>query len=67
MKPYKILLALFSITVLFACGPNKVQEEKQKRKEDSLMEIERNNALNNADKLLKQDTVSKESAGKQKK
>lgn len=67
MKPYKILLALFSITVFFACGPNKQQEEKQKRKEDSLMEIERNNALNNADKLLKQDTVSKESAGKQKK
>ncbi|MEI6124378.1 MAG: hypothetical protein WCQ95_12210 [Bacteroidota bacterium] len=69
MKSYKILLALFSLTVLFSCGPNKKEEEKQKRKEDSLMEIERNRALDNANKLLSQDTVvaAADSITKQKK
>jgi len=52
MKTIKILVAIFSLIVLVACRPNLTDEENQKKKEDSLMEIERNNALDNADKLL---------------
>lgn len=58
MKLYKIFLVIASLSVLIACGPNKQQEEKQKRMEDSLMDIQRNNALNNADKFLQQDSIS---------
>jgi hypothetical protein len=52
MNPIKIIFALFCFMALISCGPNKDEEEKQKRKEDSLMEIQRNAALNNAEQLL---------------
>jgi hypothetical protein len=58
MKTIKITLALFSFISLISCGPNKEAEEKQKRKDDSIMEIQRNAALNNAEQLLKDSTVS---------
>jgi hypothetical protein len=58
MKTLKILVAIFSLFALIACRSNLTDEENQKKKEDSLMEIERNNALNNADKLLQaQDSI----------
>jgi hypothetical protein len=43
---------IFLSFFLFACGPSKEEMDKQKRIEDSLMEIERNSALDNANKLL---------------
>jgi hypothetical protein len=52
MKTIKISLALFSLASLISCGPNKEAEEKEKRKQDSLMEIQRNAALNNAEQFL---------------
>lgn len=58
MKTLKILIAILSLATLVACRPNLADEEREKKKEDSLMEIERNNALNNADKLLQaQDSI----------
>jgi len=58
MKTLKILVAIFSLVSLVACRSNLTDEENQKKKEDSLMEIERNNALDNADKLLQaQDSI----------
>jgi len=49
------LYLCFALSLLVAgCGPSKQDQEKQKKKEDSLMEIERNNALGDADKILKQ-------------
>lgn len=58
MKTLKIVVAVFSLITLIACRQNITDEENQKKKEDSLMEIERNNALDNADKLLQaQDSI----------
>ena len=58
MKKIKIIVAFFSLFSLVSCRPNLADEEREKKKEDSLMEIERNNALNNADKLLQaQDSI----------
>jgi len=58
MKKIKIIIAVFSLFSLVSCRPNLADEEREKKKEDSLMEIERNNALNNADKLLQaQDSI----------
>lgn len=57
MKPLKIFFGLFSLFIFIACGPTQEEQEKQKKTEDSLMEIERNKALENADKLLQMDTT----------
>jgi len=43
---------LFVFLFLYSCGPSKEELAKQKRIEDSLLEIERNSALDNANKLL---------------
>jgi hypothetical protein len=68
MKTIKILLAFFSLLTLISCGSNKEAEEKQKRKEDSLMEIQRDAALNNAEQLLNDTTADvKDSLPKSKK
>lgn len=58
MKTIKISLALFLLLSLISCGPNKEAEEKEKRKQDSLMEIQRNAALNNAEQLLNDTTTT---------
>lgn len=58
MKIIKISLALFSLISLISCGPNKESEEKEKRRQDSLMEIQRNDALNNAEQLLNDTTAA---------
>ena len=58
MKNIKILLTSLSLISLVACGPGKDAEEKEKRKQDSLMEIQRNAALNNAEQLLNDSTVT---------
>jgi len=49
----KHLFFLFFVSFfLFSCGPSKEEVAKQKRIDDSLLEIERNSALDNANKLL---------------
>jgi hypothetical protein len=57
MKTLKLSLAIFSLISLISCGPNKEDEEKEKRREDSLMEIQRNAALNSAEQLLNDTTA----------
>jgi hypothetical protein len=57
MQTIKTIFALFSFISLISCGPSKEVEEKEKRKEDSLMEIQRNAAINNAEKLLNDSTA----------
>jgi hypothetical protein len=50
-----VLYFCFALSLLaVSCGPSKEELEKQKRQEDSLMDIERNSALDDADKMLKQ-------------
>lgn len=50
-----ILYLCMALTLLaVSCGPSKEEQEKEKRAEDSLMEIQRNSALDDADKILKQ-------------
>jgi hypothetical protein len=64
MKISRLILFLFVITII-ACGPSKKEEEKKKHIDDSLMEIQRNSAINNAEKFLKDSTeVPKDSARK---
>jgi len=52
-----LLYLLFVSIFLFSCGPSKEEVAKQKRIEDSLLEIERNSALDNANKLLETSTT----------
>ena len=53
MNKIKITLVLGCFATLVSCGPGKDAEENEKRKEDSLMEIQRNDAIKNAEELLK--------------
>jgi len=50
----KKVIVLFSLTLslFYSCGPSKEDQEKEKRKADSLMQTERNIAVENANKLL---------------
>ena len=41
-----------------SCGPSKEEEARLKRVDDSLMEIERNKAIINANDLLAADTAT---------
>lgn len=52
MNKIKIILVLGCFAILVSCGPGKDAEEKEKQQEDSLMEIQRNAAINNAEQLL---------------
>jgi len=40
-----------------ACGPSQEEQDKQKKTDDSLFEKDRNNALDNANKLLSADSM----------
>jgi hypothetical protein len=51
MKYFLIVTFLFSL-LLISCGPSQEERERQKRIDDSLMEIERNTALDNVDAML---------------
>jgi len=44
----------------YSCGPSKEDQEKENRKADSLMQTERNTAVENANKLLS-DTLKTDS------
>lgn len=61
----KILSLLFILMSLsfIGCGPSQEEEEKEKRRLDSLMEPERDAAIENANKLLG-DTIAKDSTAK---
>lgn len=48
-------LVMFSF---MACGPSQEEQDKQKKVDDSLFEKDRNNALDNANKLLSADSMT---------
>ncbi|HOV10139.1 MAG TPA: hypothetical protein PLT47_04475 [Bacteroidales bacterium] len=54
MNILKVFCAVFSLIALISCHPNQEKIDKQEKEKDSLMELERDKALNNADKLLEQ-------------
>jgi len=56
MKIFRLIPFLFVVAII-SCGPGKKEEEKKKHIDDSLMEIQRNSAINNAEKLLKDTTT----------
>lgn len=58
MKKIKFFLVICAFALLAACGNSKEEEDRQKRIEDSLMEIERNKALENANNLLNQEDTT---------
>lgn len=62
MKIVQIIFVVFSFSSMISCGPNKEAEEKEKRKEDSLMEIQRNAAINSAEQLLNDTTNTSDSS-----
>lgn len=70
MKKIFVVIAGMMMISFMACGPSQQEKEKQKKTDDSLFEKERNNALDNANKLLSdttpkvKDTVSKTKEGK---
>ena len=63
MKKIIGVVSLLVMGSICSCGSFKTDEkelERQKRIEDSLMEIERNDALNDADRILReQDSIAK--------
>ncbi|NTW31143.1 MAG: hypothetical protein HGB12_00660 [Bacteroidetes bacterium] len=58
MKKIFFLFAALLMLSVVSCGPSREDQEKQKRISDSLFEKERNNALDNASKLLADTTVT---------
>ncbi|HOT88603.1 MAG TPA: hypothetical protein PLC59_03940 [Bacteroidales bacterium] len=58
----KKIIVLFTLMLPFfySCGPSKEDQEKENRKADSLMQTERNTAVENANKLLS-DTLKTDS------
>ena len=57
MKKVFVLLACTIICAFISCGPSQEELDKQKRIDDSLFEKDRNNAIDNANKMLL-DTVT---------
>ncbi len=49
---------LFFCLILTSCGPSKEEEEREIRKEDSLADIQSNEALNRANALLESDSLA---------
>jgi len=52
MGKFFILISGITLVSLMACGPSQKEQEQEKKKNDSLMEFERNDAVDNANKLL---------------
>jgi len=52
MRKIFILISGITLVSLMACGNSQKEQERQKKTDDSLMESERNAAVDNANKLL---------------
>jgi len=52
------LLSVFFTLVLVSCGPSKEEEEREIKKEDSLADIQSNEAIERANQLLESDSLS---------
>jgi uncharacterized lipoprotein YehR (DUF1307 family) len=64
MKKMKKLLGLLFVLIslsIIGCGPSREEEEREKKKLDSLMEPERDAAIDNANKLLGDTTAKMDS------
>ena len=59
-----ILMSAVVMSCFVACGPSQEEQEKQKKIDDSLMEPERDNALENANKILADTTPANDSVAK---
>jgi|GEM_PF-1803794 len=58
-----IFFSFFFLIFLFsACGPSEEEREKQKKHDDSLMEPERDAAIDAANKLLTDTTMATDTA-----
>lgn len=57
MKKIFLVAIVTTMFAFVACGPSQEEQEKQKRIDDSLMEKERNSAIDNANSILS-DTVA---------
>ena len=58
MKKVFIVMASLVMFSFMACGPSQEEQDKQKKVDDSLFEKDRNNALDNANKLLSADSMT---------
>ncbi len=52
-----IFFAFFIVLCISSCGPSQKDIDKQQHIEDSIMEIERNSAIEKANKQLLNDTL----------
>ena len=52
MKKIFVVIAGLMMFTFIACGPSQEEQDKQKKTDDSLFEKDRTNALDNANKLL---------------
>ena len=67
MKKIFFFVSALAVVLLMACG-SRVNDEKQKKADDSTFQKERNNALDNANKILSDTTTAKpDSMAKKKK
>ena len=64
MKKILILTSGIALVTFIACGPSQKEQDKQKKVDDSLMEPERNAAIDNANKLLADTAASEDSSAK---
>jgi hypothetical protein len=64
MKKVFILMSALIMLSFMACGPSQEEQERQKRIDDSLMEPERNNALENANNIIADTTTANDSVAK---
>ncbi|HOY31444.1 MAG TPA: hypothetical protein PKW80_06165 [Bacteroidales bacterium] len=58
MKGLRVFVAIFSIFMVLSCGQGQKETTLQEKEKDSIMNLERDQALDNADKLLqRQDSI----------
>jgi hypothetical protein len=58
MKKILYFISALAVVSFMACG-SRVNEEKQKKADDSIFQKERNNALDNANKILSDTATAK--------
>ena len=64
MKKIFTLMAGLIIVSFLSCGHSQKDQDKQKRIDDSIIDSQRNTALDNANKILSDTTPKKDSVAK---
>lgn len=57
MKKITLFISTLIMFAFVSCGPSQEEQDKQKRTDDSLMEKERNSAIDNANSILSDTTA----------